>query len=223
MARISYADADKYGASETNWLKLTDNGDSALVQFMNKDMNDLDVFAVHKVKMLSKEGREYDAKVSCLREYGDPIDACPFCAAGMKPTPSVMLAMVDVEDNSVKIWERGKTFIPKLQNMCNRYNPFNGTVFEIVRNGKKGDQGTTYDVLPVPGEEPINVNDFERPEFLGTMILEKTPEDMEYYLQRGSFPQAEQAQQETAAPQRRRREAAPEQSPSQGRTRRGAR
>ncbi len=222
MGRINYQDAEKYGNQDSQWLSLKDNGDSALVQFMNEGMEDLDVFAVHKVKMKNKDGKEYDAKVSCLREPGDPIDICPLCASGMKPQATLMLAMVDVDTNEIKIWERGKTFLSKMANMANRYNPISGTVFEIIRNGKKGDKGTTYDVIPVPSEEPVDISQFERPQFLGGVIAEKSAEEMEEYLQTGEFPRVEKEDDEPQPRQRgARRGASEEETPRSRGTGRG--
>ena len=49
MGRINYDEVDKYGNnSDTEFLKLTNDGDMITAQLMVKDMEDVDIYACHQ-------------------------------------------------------------------------------------------------------------------------------------------------------------------------------
>ena len=60
-------------------------------------------------------------------------------------------------------------------------------IVEIERNGKKGDQKTEYMFYPLSNSK-VNIEDYDVVEPLGTIILDKSAEDMDTYLATGSFP-----------------------------------
>jgi hypothetical protein len=202
MGRINPNDYDKYDSqnnSNSEWLKLQNHGDVARVQFLYDSYNDLETFACHKVKVgVSESGRDIERLVDCKRSYDDPIDMCPFCAAGIPVKPVTMVSMFDHKDQKVKIWERGTTFRKQLESFFNRYPKLSDMVFEIERNGQRGDKKTTYQLFPMPDVEPIDVSNVERPEFLGTVIMDKTPEEMQTYIDTGSFPEREKEESSTS-------------------------
>ena len=202
MARVSYEDSEKYfSGSGSDWFQLKNDGDVARVQFMLNSIDDIPIFSTHKVKVGDKE-----RYVDCIRNPQDPIDACPFCAAGLPAKAVRFIVMFQHDDNKVKIWERGRQFISKLQGLINRYNPLEEKVFEIERHGKAGDTSTKYEIYPLDGVEPINLDEVEMPELEGSLILQKTFEEMEEYLDTGSFPSDDSSQD---APVRRRGAEAP--------------
>lgn len=197
MARVSYEDSEKYfSGSGSDWFQLKNDGDVARVQFMLNSIEDIPIFSTHKVKIGDK-----DRYVDCLRNPQDPIDACPFCAAGLPAKAVRFIIMFQHDDNKVKIWERGRQFISKIQGLVNRYNPLEEKVFEIERHGKAGDTNTKYEIYPLDNVEPINMDDIEVPDLTGGLILQKTFEEMEEYLDTGMFPNTEEGQD---APVRRR-------------------
>lgn len=211
MARVSYEDSEKYfSGSGSDWFQLKNDGDVARVQFMLNSIDDIPIFSTHKVKVGDKE-----RYVDCIRNPQDPIDACPFCAAGLPAKAVRFIVMFQHEDNKVKIWERGRQFISKLQGLINRYNPLEDKVFEIERHGKAGDTNTKYEIYPLDGVDSVNLDEVEMPELEGSLILQKSFEDMEYYLDNGNFPSddsdnepirrrgAEAPARRTAAPARR--------------------
>lgn len=214
MPRINPNDTDHY-QSELNgeWFQLKNDQDVARVQFMFDNYEDIDVFACHKVKVGDKE-----RYVDCLRTYDQPIDMCPFCAAGLPAKPVRFVVMFDHGDNKVKIWERGKQFITKIQALMNRYSPLSEYVFEIERHGVAGSTDTKYEVFAMDRVDPYDLTEVERPEFLGGLILQKTEMEMNYYLERGTFP-ADNSTSPAAPPQINRRVPA-NQAPAQG-SRRG--
>jgi hypothetical protein len=211
MGRINPNDYDKYdnqtSGSNSEWLKLQNHGDVARVQFLYDSYGELETFATHRIKVTNSDGKEVERLVDCKRSYDDPIDACPFCRAGIPVKASTMVSMYDHKDGKVKIWERGKTFRKQLESFFNRYPKLSDMVFEIERNGAKGDKKTTYQLFPMPDVEPLDVSEVERPDFLGTVIMDKTVEDMQFYVDNGYFPETEsdanEPVQETAQPSRR--------------------
>lgn len=184
MARVSYEDSEKYfSGSGSDWFQLKNDGDVARVQFMLNSIDDIPIFSTHKVKVGDKE-----RYVDCIRNPQDPIDACPFCAAGLPAKAVRFIVMFQHDDNKVKIWERGRQFISKLQGLINRYNPLEEKVFEIERHGKAGDTSTKYEIYPLDGVESVNLDEVEMPELEGSLILQKSFDEMEYYLDNGNFP-----------------------------------
>ena len=135
MARITNEQADKYysgGSSE--WFQLKNDGDVARVQFMFDSIEDIPTFSTHRIKIGDKE-----RQVDCLRMPGDPIEKCPLCEAGIPARAARFVIMYQLDDQKVKIWERGRQFISKLQGLINRYSPLSEHVFEIERHGRAGD------------------------------------------------------------------------------------
>lgn len=188
MARISFEESEKhFNQSTSEWFSLKNDGDTARVQFLLNSIDDIPIFSVHKVQVGDK-----DRYVDCLRSVSDPIDKCPFCASGMSAKPVKYIVMFDHNSQVVKIWERGKQFISKLQGLINRYNPLSDHVFEIERHGKAGDRETKYEIYAMDGVEAYDLTDVEMPDFEGGLILQKTAEEMEIYLNSGSFPEGEE-------------------------------
>ena len=186
MAQFDMNTADFYGNSQKgSFFVLKNDKDKAQVRFLYNGMEDIKGELVHKVSVGDK-----DRYVSCLRTYSDPIDKCPFCAAQMKVQPRLFLKLYNEDAGEVQIWERGKTYYQTLAGYASRYKPLYNEVIEIERHGKAGDQQTTYQFFPVENT-PIDINDekYECPEALGTIVLDKTADEMHYYLENGSFPE----------------------------------
>lgn len=211
MGRINPNEMDNYSREEmeSEWLSLKDDGDIERVQFLYETYNDLDAFAVHKVRI---NGQQYDRMVNCIRDYEDPVDRCPLCAAGYKVEPALILAMYSHNDQKIKIWQRGKTFRKLIESKFNRYPDLSNMVFEIERHGKKGDQKTTYELIAMPDVEPVDVSEIKKPEFIGSVIIDADANAMEEFLQTGEFPKkgnANEPQRREAEPSRRRVEEQP--------------
>ena len=171
MARITNEQADKYysgGSSE--WFQLKNDGDVARVQFMFDSIEDIPTFSTHRIKLGDKE-----RQVDCLRMPGDPIEKCPLCEAGIPARAARFVLMYQLDDQKVKIWERGRQFISKLQGLINRYSPLSEHVFEIERHGRAGDQAE-------------DVSQMDKPELEGSLVLQKTADEMNEYLETGEFP-----------------------------------
>lgn len=184
MARFNVDTADNYGGNGGgNFFSLKNDKDVATVRFMYNSLADVEGYAVHEVEVDGK--KRY---VNCLREYNEPVVNCPLCAARQRVLAKLFVLLYDVEAQEIKVWDRGKAFFSKLSSLCARYNPLVSTVFEIERNGKKGDTNTTYETFVVETDD-IQLEDLpEIPELLGTLILDKSYEELEYFLEHGVFP-----------------------------------
>lgn len=199
MAKFSVNDAENYGGNGgSNFFSLKNDKDVATVRFMYNTIEDVEGYAVHEVEVDGK--KRY---VNCLRSYNEPVDKCPLCAARYKVLAKLFVMLYDVDAEEVKVWDRGKTFFSKLSSLCARYNPLVSTPFEIERNGKKGDTKTTYETYALDTDETKLEDLPEIPELLGTLILDKTAEELNYFLDNGVFPGSNEHEQEEQLARRR--------------------
>ena len=183
MATFNMNDADNYGNNGSgSFFSLKDDKDTAKVRFLYNSISDIEGHAVHQVEFADGKKRY----VNCLRAYNDPIEKCPFCEAQMKIFPKLFLKLYNEDAGECQIWERGKSYFQRMASLTSRYNPLVNELVEIERSGKKGDMQTTYEFYPIDNS-PVNLDDYECPEPLGTTILDKTADDMREYLQTGNF------------------------------------
>ena len=190
MGTFGFNDADNYGQSNSgSFFTLRDDKDTARVRFMYRTIDDVQGNVVHQVEIGDKH-----RYVNCLRAYNEPLDKCPLCAAQYKQLPKLFLKVYNEDAGEVQIWERGKTYFQKMASLASRYNPLCDEVIEIERNGKKGDMKTSYEFYPIENSQ-FDLDSVDMPEALGTIILDKTADEMNDYLSIGDFV-------DNAAPQR---------------------
>ena len=183
MARFSMDEADNYGGGGGSFFQLRNDKETAKVRFLYNDISDLQGYAVHQVDVGDGKTRY----VNCLRSYNEPLDMCPLCAAQFKVVPKLFIKLFNEDLGECQIWERGKTYFQRISSLSSRYNPLVNEVVEIERNGKPGDKQTSYEFYPI-SNSPVNLEDYDCPEPLGTIILDKTADDMNVYLDTGVFP-----------------------------------
>lgn len=185
MARFNASDAENYGGQGgAGFFRLANDGDVARVRFMYNSIDDVEGMSVHQVQIGDK--KRY---VNCLREYNEPISKCPFCEARMAVQAKLFVPVYDVDEDRVKIWERGKKFFNKISGLCSRYPKLVEKEFEVERHGKAGSTDTTYEIFPMDDSEKLGMEDLpELPEDFARFVLEKSAEDMEYFLEEGQFP-----------------------------------
>lgn len=187
MGRFGINDADNYGGSGgSSFFALKNDNDVARVRFLYNSMEDVTGYAVHEVEVDGKH-----RYVNCLRDYNDPKSKCPLCAANNFQKAKIYIPLYDIDEEEVKIWERGKNFFAKMSALCSRYatgdTPLVAHTFDIERHGKKGDTQTTYEIYET-GDDDTRLEDLpEIPDVLGSVILDKTAEDMEFYVENGFF------------------------------------
>lgn len=187
MARFNAETAENYGGNGGHgFFSLANDKDTARVRFMYNGIEDLQGYAVHEVEV---DGRK--RYVNCLREYNEPVDKCPMCAANRFQVAKLYIPLYVMDDKGsgeIKLWERGKKFIAKVASICSRYPNLVSHIFEIERNGKKGDTSTTYEIYEIGQDDTILEDLPEVPEILGGVVLDKTAEELEYYLDCDEFP-----------------------------------
>lgn len=182
--RVNVDDAEKYGGQGGGgYFRLANDKDVAKVRFLYDKIEDVEGFAVHQIE--DENGKK--RYVNCLREYGAPVSDCPFCAAGKMTSVKYFVPLFNLDTQRIETWERGKKFGQKLSSLCARYPHLVSNVFEIERNGKAGDQQTTYEIYSIGREDETTMDDFDVPDALGTHVLDKTREEMETFLNTGSF------------------------------------
>ena len=201
MARFTADEADNYGSSGSGgFFSLKNDKEVKQVRLLYNRVEDIEGVSVHKVKVGDSE--HY---VNCLRNYNDPVDVCPFCAAKMAVQARLIIPLYNIDEDKVQIWDRGKTMFGKLTSLCSRYatkrNLVNN-IFEIERNGKPKDQKTTYEFYQIEADD-TEIEDLpEVPEFVNNYVWDKTAEDMEYYLETGEFPPTEDEAEDTSVRRR---------------------
>lgn len=183
MARFKADQADNYKpASSGSFFSLQNDKDFETVRFMYNNMDDVEVFSVHEIQV-----GEQTYWVDCLRQYDEPVDNCPLCASGNKIQVKLWVPLYIEKTGEVKIWERGRTFLAQLDSASKRFNPLCSTTFDIERNGKKGDQNTTYALINMQGEHKTLNELPELPNVVGTVVKEFTFEQLQEYLQTGTI------------------------------------
>lgn len=209
--RFSYNDAENYGSNgSSSFFTLKNDKDTARVRIMYRNMEDVEGLAVHEVEIDGK--KRY---VNCIREYNDPIDKCPLCKANYKIIAKLFVPLFNEETGEVMVWERGKKFFGKLSSLCGRYDNLVSHVLEIERNGKPKDTATTYEIYPI-SEDNTTLEDLPEPvDVMNGIVLDKSAEDMEYYVRYGEFPEGGQSASREEAP-RRREEAPMRRTPARG-------
>ena len=191
MATFKGADIEKYGSQGggTGFFSLKNDKETAEVRFLYNSAEDVEGYTVHEVEVDGK--RRY---VNCLRtNYNSPIDECPFCKARKHQIAKLFVPMFNETEGQVQVWERGKKFYSQLSSMLSRYDrePIVAQVFEIERNGKPRDTQTNYGIYRLDRDYPTDdttLEDFEIPNIVGSFVLDKSADDMEYYLENGCFP-----------------------------------
>jgi len=201
MARFRADEVENYGGQGgAGFFSLKNDKDVARVRIMYNNMDDVDGYACHKVKI-----NDRDRYVNCLRDYNEPKDKCPFCADGMPVYAKLFLPLYNEDDGQVQLWDRGKKFFAKISSLCSRYATKDNLVnhvFEIERNGKAGDQQTTYEIYEVDSDDTELEDLPEVPEIIGGLVLDKSADDMNYYLDEHEFPPTDN-EHEDEAPRRR--------------------
>lgn len=192
MAKFNSQTAEHYSSGQgAGYFSLKNDKDVAQVRLMYNTADEIEFFSVHEVEVDGK--RRY---VNCIREYNEPIDNCPLCAARAKLIVKMFVYLYDVETGEIKIWDRGKSFFSTIASYATRNNPLVGTVTEIERNGKPNDTKTTYMLYSIESDETTIEDLPELPELLGTVVMDKTFEDLEYFVEEGEFPSSGDAEPE---------------------------
>lgn len=215
MAQISFNDVQDTVSNNTysgqgpqvGYFSLKNDGDEAIVRIAYDNTSEFNILSTHMVKVVNN-GNVFNRKVSCLRTPKDPIENCPLCGANIKSTMSFYIPMIQYiidERNQVTyrhvMWERSMTYATKIKALIDEYGPLKDCVFKIKRYGAAGSRDTTYEIMygnPKMYPDEVFVKDFsafDNFKVLGTMVMDKDYNEMQHYLQNGTFPQKQREQQ----------------------------
>lgn len=132
----------------TEFLKLAD-GEKCLLRFSFKSPAELPIYTVHKVTVDGKF-----RNVNCIRNFRDPIDKCPLCAASKSYKQIIYLTalryVTDEDGQLVKtqpvIWERPTGFLKDLNNYYEEYGDLSEMVFTLSKTVQMAK--TRYSLMP---------------------------------------------------------------------------
>ena len=186
MARFNASESANYGGQGGGgFFGIANDKEVKRVRFLYNNEEDIEGFSVHTVEINGKQ-----RYVNCLRSYKDPIDDCPFCREQMKTQVKLFIPVYNIDEDQVQIWDRGKKMFEKMSSLCSRYAAKDNLVehtFEVERHGKPKDTATTYEIYET-GSDDTQLDDFEVPTILGGLVMDKSVDDMEYFLEQGEFP-----------------------------------
>jgi len=196
MARFSADEVEHYGGQGGGgFFGISEDKQVKKVRFMYETTDDIEGMSVHRVEVNGK-----DRYVNCLREYNQPMDDCPFCREKMRTQARLFIPVYNIDEDAAQIWDRGKTMFQTLMGQCKRCsnedNHIVNTIFEVERNGKPKDPKTVYQLYPGKRDDTELEDLPEAPKILGGFVLDKTADDMEYYLENGEFPPTEDDEEE---------------------------
>ena len=205
MARISVEEARKSAQKpvtterkNTNWLKLPNDGDTARVRFLLKNIDGLQCEYVH---MLAVEGKNKTITLAheCLDKGNG--EECPICQAGYQRTVKVYVPLLI--NNEIFIWSRGAMYINEIQTLFMTYEELYKYEFDLIRSGKSGDMGTIYRVNYYPACKQVEWDSLPDPtEALNNVVIKKPFEDYVYFAENGKFkPYASSAKEEETTTQ----------------------
>ena len=200
--------------NNVSYFYLADDGDTAIVRFNIADIDDLKVTSRHSITLNGKR-----RNVECIRNFNDPVAACPLCASGSKPSFRVYLELLSykIENGKViyeaAVWDQPARFRETLKSYFMDYGDLRNIIFKITRHGRKGDTNTTYSLIvanPQVYKNEDYVADFsafDTFDISKSMVLNKGPEELQWYVENGTFLEITASQ--PSQPQRQVEEAEP--------------
>ena len=187
MARFNASESAHYGGQGgTGFFGISNDKEVKQVRFMYDSVDDVEGMSVHKVKVDDR-----DRYVNCLRAYNEPVDSCPFCKGHIPVQARLFIPVYNVDEDAVQIWDRGKSMFEKITGLCARYGTktsFVSNIFDVERHGKAGDKKTTYEIYLNQTDDTQLTDLPDVPDVLGGLVMDKSAEDMEYYLSEHEFP-----------------------------------
>ena len=172
-----------------NYLTLKDKGDSVKGRILCENVDDIECYVVHRVKV-----GDWEREVNCLYEDGGSIEDCPLCMAKIPRSAKIFIPFYDKADNVIKMFERPNSFYSKVSGYCARYAPIVNYEVELVRNHEKDSKKPDYDIFPSRNPDDTTIDDIlddlgldEMPKILGSYVLEKTADEMDAFVRDGEF------------------------------------
>lgn len=201
MAQINFSDVSTSenlsSQNQVGFFNLQNDGDEAVVRFMVDSIEDLEILTVHNIYVDGKY-----RQISCVRDPREPMEKCPLCARDDKVRQVVFIKMIQyiATPNGIEakpvVWQRNaSTYAFKIKGYLDNYGPLSNILCKVIRHGAKGDMKTTYDIIPnlnptqFPQEQyPVDREAFNDYKACGRVVLDKTAEEIETFIQTGNFP-----------------------------------
>lgn len=201
MAQMNYDDFSKLrtatGATSErrnyvngpSYFYLADDGDTAIVRFNIASVEDLIVTPVHTV-MLNGKRRD----VECIKP-----GECPLCHEGVALSNRIYVPVLSYTTENDKVvvhpgvWNQPYKFGATLKSWIMDYGDLRNIIFKVTRVGKRGTPAS-YSLAPanpkVYRDEDFiaDFSAFENFDLHRSMVLLKSKEEMEYYLENNNFP-----------------------------------
>lgn len=204
--RATQAAANRANSPKVGWFKLANDGDEAIVRFNISSVEDLKFATIHQLGASTRW-----MKVSCLNEFGSREEKCPLCkkvAAGDtsigKASNRVYIEMlVSYKDRTTGqwstpipvVWDKPAGFAREIATKLQNFGDLKQNLFKITRNGAAGDMKTTYSMdyaVPAifkPEMVPADFSAFENFKVNKHSYWEKSLEDVQTFLNTGTFPE----------------------------------
>lgn len=189
MSRLNAQQAESFpdSAGRTSFLSLQNDGDTAVVRFAYKSLQDVPVYLVHNIM---KDGRNH--QIGCLRnDYSQPNSVCPLCAAGEVPRKVVYFNLRNEQTGDMQIWQRSENqFKNKIKPYLEGYEgSIHDVPFLIKRSGAKGSTSTEYAIIAQP-VQPLPLDQF--PDDIDVeeknIIKNYTFDELQNYVNTGNLP-----------------------------------
>lgn len=118
---------------------LRNDGDSADVIFMYRNIDDVLVADTHYIK-----SADYSGYVHCCGR------GCPACNRGIRVQTKLFIPLYNINDGQLQFWDRSMRFENQLQqDVFSKYPNPSDFVFRVTRKGAAGDVNTTYSIVAV--------------------------------------------------------------------------
>ena len=200
--------------NDIGFFTLRNDNDEAIVRFMCDSVEDFEILTVHDIKVGDKF-----RKINCIRDFKDPVENCPLCASGTKINQRFFIKMIQYnksQDNAgnvivtpkAVVWERSTAYAKTLKSYLDNYGPLSDVICKVIRHGKAGDMQTTYEIVPNLNKniykDEIYVKDatlFGDFNAFGTIVMDRTYDEIMQFQMTGQFPQRQAAQNNDASAQ----------------------
>ena len=201
----AYSTSNNAG-NDINFFTLRNDNDEAIVRFMCDSVDDFEILTVHDIQI----GGKY-RKINCIRDFRDPVENCPLCASGTKINQRFFIKMIqydkatDSNGNVVitpkaMVWERSTAYAKTLKSYLDNYGPLSDIICKVIRHGKAGDMQTTYEIVPNLNKNIYrddvyvkDVNIFGNFNAFGTIVMDRTYDEILQFQMTGQFPQRAKA------------------------------
>lgn len=194
--------------NDVGFFTLRNDNDEAIVRFMCDSTDDFEILTVHDITVGGKF-----RKINCIRDFKDPVESCPLCAAGTKINQRFFIKLLQYEKTTdpatgmvkvtpkAMIWERSTQYAKTLKSYLDNYGPLSDVICKIIRHGKAGDLQTTYEIVPNLNKaiykDEVYVKDaslFGDFNAFGTIVMDRTYDEIVQFQMTGQFPVREKKQ-----------------------------